>query len=69
MNCRDSIEFFPVSVEILNLPLTLLTDEATEKVEWTLGHVEQVDKLNIKKGTKAMVRILHKLCVPVMEAF
>ncbi|KAL6199458.1 hypothetical protein ACLB2K_029242 [Fragaria x ananassa] len=34
--------------------LIAFTNEATEKVEWTLGHVEQVDKLNIKKGTKAM---------------
>ncbi|KAL6133941.1 hypothetical protein ACLB2K_066174 [Fragaria x ananassa] len=35
-----SIKSFPIWIKILSLPPTLWTDEATEKVENTLGFVE-----------------------------
>lgn len=60
------IEKFSVWVDIKGLPDALMTDEAAEKVRFTLGHVEQ---LNIRRGTRVRVRILHHLKDPVREAF
>lgn len=60
------IEKFSVWVDIKGLPDALMTDEAAEKVRLTLGHVEQ---LNIRRGTRVRVRILHHLKDPVREAF
>ncbi|KAL6138959.1 hypothetical protein ACLB2K_064237 [Fragaria x ananassa] len=47
------IDSFPVWVEIKGLPDALMTDEAVEKVGWTLGQVEHVDKMNNRRGTRA----------------
>ncbi|KAL6223451.1 hypothetical protein ACLB2K_006838 [Fragaria x ananassa] len=44
------IDSFLVWVEMLGLPPRLMTNEAVEKVGVTLGHVDQVDTLGIKRG-------------------
>ncbi|KAL6228377.1 hypothetical protein ACLB2K_002327 [Fragaria x ananassa] len=64
-----SIDSFPVWVEMLGLPSRLMTNEAAEKVGVTLGHVDQVDKLGIKRGIRSRVKIFHDLKDPVLEAF
>ncbi|KAL6140121.1 hypothetical protein ACLB2K_058422 [Fragaria x ananassa] len=64
-----SIDSFPVWVKIKDLPDALYTDEAVEKVGWTLGQVEHVDQMNIRRGTWARVRILQKLSVQIKEDF
>nr|XP_011470243.1 PREDICTED: uncharacterized protein LOC105353156 [Fragaria vesca subsp. vesca] len=64
-----SIDSFPVWVEMLGLPSRLRTNEAAEKVGVTLGHVDQVDKLGIKRGIRSRVKIFHDLKDPVLEAF
>ncbi|KAL6180879.1 hypothetical protein ACLB2K_047538 [Fragaria x ananassa] len=47
----------------------LMTEEAAEKIGHTLGLVEQIDKMNIKWGICARVRVWQKLCDLVDEAF
>ncbi|KAL6206177.1 hypothetical protein ACLB2K_023426 [Fragaria x ananassa] len=63
------IESFPVWVDIKGLPDALWTEEAVEKVSLSLGFVEHLDKLGLKRGSRIRVRILHKLSDPVQEAF
>ena len=63
------IESFPVWVDIKGLPDALWTEEAVEKVGLSLGFVEHLDKLGLKRGSRIRVRILHKLSDPVQEAF
>ncbi|KAL6225857.1 hypothetical protein ACLB2K_004706 [Fragaria x ananassa] len=63
------IDSFPVWVEMLGLPPRLMTNETAEKVGVTLGHVDQVDKLGIKRGIRSRVKIFHDLKDPVSEAF
>ncbi|KAL6225855.1 hypothetical protein ACLB2K_004704 [Fragaria x ananassa] len=60
---------FPIWVEIKGLLDALMTDEAVEKVGRTLRQVEHVDKMNIRRGTRARVRILQELSSPIKEAF
>ncbi|KAL6225701.1 hypothetical protein ACLB2K_004550 [Fragaria x ananassa] len=64
-----SIESFPVWVDIKGFPDALWTEEAVEKVGLSLGFVEHLDKLGLKRGSRIRVRILHKLSDPVQEAF
>ncbi|KAL6194466.1 hypothetical protein ACLB2K_035550 [Fragaria x ananassa] len=63
------IESFLVWVDIKGLPDALWTEEAVEKVGLSLGFVEHLDKLGLKRGSRIRVRILHKLSDPVQEAF
>ncbi|KAL6191237.1 hypothetical protein ACLB2K_037628 [Fragaria x ananassa] len=63
------IESVPVWVDIKGLPDALWTEEAVEKVGLSLGFVEHLDKLGLKRGSRIRVRILHKLSDPVQEAF
>ncbi|KAL6129934.1 hypothetical protein ACLB2K_068316 [Fragaria x ananassa] len=56
-------------IEIKGFPDDLITEEAAEKIGLTLGFVDHVNKLNIKRGLKVRVRVLHNLCNYVKEAF
>ncbi|KAL6130569.1 hypothetical protein ACLB2K_068948 [Fragaria x ananassa] len=47
------IDSFSVWVDIKGLPDALMTEEAVEKIRLTLGHVDHVDKLNLKGGSRA----------------
>ena len=60
---------FPVDIEILGLPPALLTKEAVLLIGSTLGEVIEYDELGIRRGTRAKVRVHHKLCDPIRQAF
>ncbi|KAL6124538.1 hypothetical protein ACLB2K_077050 [Fragaria x ananassa] len=66
MACKRLVRYLDsifVLVDIKGLPNALMTEEAVKKIRLTLGHVDHVDKLNLKRGSRARVHILHHLVI------
>ncbi|KAL6194332.1 hypothetical protein ACLB2K_035416 [Fragaria x ananassa] len=63
------ISSMPMWVEILGLPPRLFTEEAAGKVGDLLGQVLFMDKIGLRRGIRANVRLIHDISDPVREAF
>ena len=56
-------------VEILRLPLALLTVEDVEQLGTTLGTVDHLDRLGMTYGKRAKVKVIYRIFDPIKAAF
>ena len=65
-----AIDFFQAWFDVFGLPPKLRKDEAVEMVGETIGQVNHLARLGIRRGKRvwARVRIAYQICDPVKEA-